>query len=308
MSSIPTFLHSAFFYGDAEEFLAGTLPFVQGGVAAGDPVAVAVPPRGLALLRAELGADAARVRMVDMTEEGRNPGRIIPGVLRAFSDGYPGRHVRIVGELRWPSGSSAEYPACVQHEALLNRSFAARRATVLCPYDTESAGEAALADAARTHPWLVDRTGQWQSSAGYAPEEVLRDSNQELTAPPGSATRTIAEGELPLLRHVATEAAVRAGFAADRLADFVLVASELVSNSIEHGSGTAVVRLATEGRQLICQVHDKGRIADPLAGRRPAVPGQVRGRGLLLVNHLADLVRLHTGPAGSTVEARFDLH
>ncbi|WP_020659561.1 anti-sigma factor RsbA family regulatory protein [Amycolatopsis benzoatilytica] len=302
------FLHPAVFYRGAGEFLSGTVPFVEGALAAAEPVAVAVPPGNLGLLREELGADAARVRMIDMVEEGRNPGRIIPGVLRAFADEHPGRHVRIVGEPLWAGRTSAEYPACAQHEALINQSFAGRWATILCPYDTGSLGQTALADAARTHPWLMDGAGEWRTSAGYAPDEVLRDYNRELPAPPAADVLTVEDGDLPLLRYAAASVAVRAGITAGRLEDFVLVASELASNSIEHGSGAAVVRLAIVRGQLVCQVRDNGWIDDPLAGRRPAATGQVRGRGLLLVNHVADLVRMHSTPAGSTVEARFDLY
>jgi anti-sigma regulatory factor (Ser/Thr protein kinase) len=96
-------------------------------------------------------------------------------------------------------------------------------------------------------------------------------------------------------------------FAEDRAHDVVLVVTELASNSVEHASSDATVLLGQVGGQLVCQVRDRGHIADPLAGRRPEVPGQVRGRGLLLVNHLVDLVRVHPTPSGTTVEARFDL-
>ena len=44
---------------------------------------------------------------------------------------------------------------------------------------------------------------------------------------------------------------------------------------------------------------------DPLAGRRPAIPTQLNGRGLLVVNHLADLVRTHTRPGQTTIRAYF---
>ncbi|OXM61064.1 MEDS domain-containing protein, partial [Amycolatopsis vastitatis] len=51
------FVHPALFYRGADEYLAGTVPFIRSGLAAGEPVAVAVPGPNLALLRAELGAD-----------------------------------------------------------------------------------------------------------------------------------------------------------------------------------------------------------------------------------------------------------
>jgi hypothetical protein len=53
----------------------------------------------------------------------------------------------------------------------------------------------------------------------------------------------------------------------------------------------------------VCQVRDGGRLTDPLAGRRPPEVGRSSGLGLLLVNDLADLVRVHTGSDGTTVRA-----
>src|SRR4051812_38040295 len=83
------FRHPALFYAGEQEYLDGTLPFVRDGLAAGEPVAVAVPGPNLELLRAALGPDAAAVHMLDMRTVGRNPGRIIAGVLAAFADAHP---------------------------------------------------------------------------------------------------------------------------------------------------------------------------------------------------------------------------
>ena len=113
------------------------MPFIRDGLAAGEPVAVAVPGPNLRLIRDALGADAAQVLLRDMTVAGRNPGRIIPTVLLAFANAHPGRRVRLIGEPIWPGRSAAEYPACAQHEALINAAFAGRPATILCPYNTE---------------------------------------------------------------------------------------------------------------------------------------------------------------------------
>ena len=51
---------------------------------------------------------------------------------------------------------------------------------------------------------------------------------------------------------------------------------------------------------LICQVETTGQITDPLAGRIPAMATAGSGRGLLLINQLCDLVRMHSGPSGTT--------
>jgi hypothetical protein len=198
-AEIDPFDHPALFYRDAQEYLAGTLPFITEGLAAGAPVAVAVPTANLALLRDELGRDAEHVRMLDMTQVGRNPGRIIPGVPRAFADAHPGQRVRIIGEPIWAQRSETEYPACVQHEALINHAFTGRAATILCPYDLAALDPLVLADAARTHPVLVDRAGR-RDSDQYAPDAVVADYNRPLTAPPNAATFTAAAPDLARLR------------------------------------------------------------------------------------------------------------
>ncbi len=167
------FLHPALFYRGLDEYLTGTLPFIEEGLAAGEPVAVAVPASRLEPLRAELGEAAARVRFVDMGEASSNPGRIIPGVLLAFADAHrDAGPMRIVGEPIWPGRSDVEYPACVQHEALINMAFAGRPATVLCPYDVEGLPAAVLADAEATHPAVIDASGV-RVSTRYAADRIF---------------------------------------------------------------------------------------------------------------------------------------
>jgi len=60
-----------------------------------------------------------------------------------------------------------------------------------------------------------------------------------------------------------------------------------------------------QGGHVVVEVRDKGHLTDPLAGRRPAPRAQRGGRGLLLVNLVADLVRLYTEPGGTTVRCWF---
>src|SRR5690348_12702806 len=109
------FQHEALVYRTPEELLAGTVPFVEAGLAADEPVLVAVPAANIELIRDAMTAASGAVRFVDMTEAGRNPGRIIPGVLHAFVDEHAPCRVRVIGEPIWAGRSAAEYPACVQH-------------------------------------------------------------------------------------------------------------------------------------------------------------------------------------------------
>ncbi|WP_159765960.1 sensor histidine kinase [Streptomyces sp. HM190] len=300
-----SFAHPALFYRGAEQYLAGTVPFLREGLAAGEAVAVAVPGPRLALVEAGLGADAAGVEFLDMTRVGRNPGRIIPGVLRAFADAHPGRRARIVGEPIWAGRSAAEYPACVLHEALINTAFQDREVTILCPYDADALAPAVLGDARATHPVVID-SGVARPSTAYDPEEVVARCNQPLGGPPGAAALSFDAEALPWARAFAVREARRLGLGEARMHDLTLAVAELTTNSVVHGGGSGTLRIWSEGGQIVCEVHDLGRLTDPLAGRRPPARDQPGGRGLLLVHHVADLVRLHTAPDGTTVRIHLD--
>ncbi|MFD0905596.1 anti-sigma factor RsbA family regulatory protein [Actinomadura sediminis] len=299
------FVHPALFYGTDEEYLAGTVPFVRDGVEAGEPVAVAVPGARLATLRDALGGDepdaaVASVTWLDMTEAGRNPGRIIPGVLRDFADRHRGGRVRIIGEPIWPGRSETEYPACAQHEALINLAFAGRSVSILCPYDTAGLDDRALADARATHPVLIDADGE-RASRDYAPERIVRDYNRPLP-PPAQAYRIDFDLDaLPRVREFAWTWAARLGLGPGAAGDLELAVNELAANSCLHGGGAGTARIWSEDGLVVCEVRDAGTITDPLAGRIPVEMSPHGGRGILLVNHLADLVRMHTGPDGTAI-------
>jgi anti-sigma regulatory factor (Ser/Thr protein kinase) len=305
----PVFLHPALFYRDEDEYVAATAGFVRAGLAVGEPVAVAVPAPRLALLRDALGDSAAEVHFTDMSRAGRNPGRIIPAVLRAFCDERPGP-VRIVGEPVWPGRTALEYPACVQHEALINAAFDGRAATVLCPYDARRLPPGVLDDAMATHPVVIDG-GRELKSTRYAPERAAASYNLPLPEPraaaPAPAWYGFDEARLRAARAFAVAAAGRLGLAGSRLDDLALVVAELTTNSVLHGGGSGRIRLWAEDGHLVCEVCDGGWLDDPLAGRRVPAPGRPGGRGLLMVNQLSDLVRLHTGPAGTAVRSYLEL-
>ncbi|WP_268871946.1 sensor histidine kinase [Amycolatopsis orientalis] len=299
------FLHVGLLYSGDSEYLDGTLPYILEGLKRDEPVAVAVPGRNLTLIEEALGDAAAEVELIDMTEAGRNPGRILPGVLLAFADNRPGP-VRIIGEPIWAGRSEIEYPACAQHEALINFAFGERDLSILCPYDRTRLDDDVLADAERTHPILSGAEGD-RPSEGYAPDAVVDKYNLPLPEPRTADTFRFDLSRLSAVRRFAQERAEVSGLGPGRVEDLVLAVAELSTNSVLHGSGEGVVRIWSEGDHVLCEVVDEGTLSDPLAGRRPATPGQIGGRGLVLVNQVADLVRQYLRP-GSTVTRIFFRH
>lgn len=304
MSVPPDFSHPALLYRGEREYLAGTLPFVRAGVAAGEPVAVAVPGPRVGLLREHLGAAAEKVCFVDMAVAGRNPGWIIPGVLRDFADAHAGERVRIIGEPVWPGRSAEAYLACVQHEALINLAFAGRPGTILCPYDAAALDPRALRDAAVTHPVLVEN-GDERPSGAYDPEAAIAGACGPFPEPENAAALAFDRRTLAKARAFAVEHATRLGLTGDRVLDLELAVNELVANSIVHGGGGGALRVWADDGHIVCEVADQGRITDPLAGRRPVEPRAYGGRGLLLINQIADLVRARTTDDGTVIRIHF---
>src|ERR1700676_4994488 len=103
------FRHEALLYSGWAEFVAGTVPFIRGGLEAGEPVLVVETAAKIDTLRVALGGDAEDVLFADMLEVGSNPARIIP----AWHDfverqGAAGRRLRGIGEPIWKGRSAAE--------------------------------------------------------------------------------------------------------------------------------------------------------------------------------------------------------
>jgi anti-sigma regulatory factor (Ser/Thr protein kinase) len=297
-----SFVHDALFYHDRADYLAGTIPFLRDSLAAGTPTLVAVPPSPGSWMRDELGSSADKVRFVNLAIDGCNPNRIIPAVLRTFIDENPGRPVAIIGEPTWPGRTAAEYPACVQHEALVNTVFAELVGTILCPYDRAMEPEV-LADAGRTHPTII-AGGERRPSRMYTdPAEVVASFNQPLPCPARATAVMDFTGvdDLPRLREFVGRHAGEAGLVHDRSFDLQTAANEIATNTIRHAGGAGAARVWAEDGHVLCDITDGGHITDPMAGRLPPPLTSEGGRGLLVSNYLCDLVRLYSVPGLTTV-------
>lgn len=293
--------HCALLYRSDEEYLRHVVPFLAEGVAAGQPTLALLAPARLELLRAELDGQAHAVEMVDVRVAGRNPAALA-GLVHRFLRTAEGA-ARMVGEPAWPDQNAAERGACAQYEAAGNLALSARPLQALCLYDAANLSAEVLADARATHPELIV-DGRHAASTAYAPEEVLARHNLPLPFPTGSVAREVASPEeLSSARRWAEERALALGVDGERIAVLQFVLSELLANALRHGGGCGELRLWREGPDIVCRVHDRGRLLDPLAGRRwpdDAAPG---GRGLMLVHQLARLVRMHSDSTGTTVHA-----
>jgi anti-sigma regulatory factor (Ser/Thr protein kinase) len=303
-----TFRHEALFYGDDREFLAGALPFLEGGLDDGASILVAVGQDRRKLLRKALGDRRHEVAFVDMVELGRNPSRIIPA-WKEFARANAGYPLRGIGEPIWPGRSAEEIVECDRHEALLNLAFEDHPDFwLLCPYDIRGLPGAVLDGACRNHP-QVARAGASQVSAEYVPPRDEFEPPEALPRPSSEAAeQTFTRDDLALVRTFVLEHARRAGLESERLSDLVLAVNELAANSMRHGGGEGTVRAWRENGTFLCEVADGGQIDDPLAGRD--LPSQERygGRGLWMVHHLCDLVQVRSSSRGTVVRLHMRRH
>jgi anti-sigma regulatory factor (Ser/Thr protein kinase) len=301
------FDHSALLYHSEREYIDWLVRFITEGLERDHAVLVAIPGERLGSLRSALGAAAADVTMGDITGFGRNPGRILAAQL-AFVENRPGQHVRIIAEPLWAGRSAFEHPACMHHEALANIAFADLNVTGVCPYDASRLSEEILADVRLTHPQIWCR-GSREPSPDYALDAALEHCNQPLIANPAAVTYSVDEAaDLAGARRCGDRYGRLLGMSADRLADLMVVATELATNSLEHAESACRLAFWYEAGHIICEARDAGQWRDPLAGRRPPSVGGLGPHGLFVVNAIADLLRTHTAPGGTTIHAYLRLN
>lgn len=304
-----TLIHDAFFYEDAASYRTGLLEFIRRGLERDEPVLVAVPQPGLGLVRSALTEqEEPLVRTADMSVAGRNPGRIIGSVLTAFVEEHAGRHVRIIGEPIWSGRSTDEYPACAEHEALINIALGAAPAYILCPYDVTRLDRSVLIDATRTHPILGSGPDRWASPGYTDSSAVAAMFDRPLPPPPAHAdVLVLAPNSGPsVARRFVHDYAEHAGMAPARIDDLRLAVQELTINTLVHAGGRGLLSIWSGPDEIICQVQDGGRIEDPLVGRRRPTPSEV-GHGLFTVHRVCDLVRVHRRSDGTTVRVHVGL-
>ena len=93
-----------------------------------------------------------------------------------------------------------------------------------------------------------------------------------------------------------------------RETDILLATGETIANAIEHGCGadsskTVSLEAIASGEAIVATITDPGQWSgDSSASQR----GQYRGRGLTMINGMADHVSTHRSPAGTRITLTFD--
>jgi anti-sigma regulatory factor (Ser/Thr protein kinase) len=300
--------HEAGFYGSDAEFRALIVPFVEAGVAAGEPVIIGYDDRKSALLRSWL-ADPSAVEFISDKGLYATPARAIAAYRRLFEFhvAMGAGQIRIAGDVPHP-GNGGRFEGWDRYESAVNSVWQDFPVWGRCLYDTATAPQAVLDIVERTHPRIVSPSGDHRASDRYQDVLVFEglpyapDPLEDSTPLVELVNRSAADA-----RHALTQ--IGPGrIPGTTLDDLLIGVSEAVSNAQRHGRPPATVRIWAAPGRIVVTVHDKGRgPGDHLAGLVPA-PSNTSDRGLglgLWAMHQLDIdVALRHADDGFTVRLR----
>src|SRR5262245_7604372 len=159
--------HEAGFYGSDAEFAALIVPFVEEGVAAGEPVIIGYDDRKAGLLRSRL-ADPSAVEFIGDQSLYATPAGAIATYRRLFEFhlAMGAGQIRIAGDVPHP-GNGRRFEGWDRYECAINTAWQDIPVWSRCLYDTSTASQAVLDIVERTHPLLVSPSGQRRASGRY---------------------------------------------------------------------------------------------------------------------------------------------
>jgi anti-sigma regulatory factor (Ser/Thr protein kinase) len=304
-SSRRGFVHQALIYESEREFLAGALPFVEEGIAAGEPVLVAAKAPNLEALRRALGPEAPGVRLLSVDEWFENSARTRDKCESWVTENANGGRVRLLGELPWAVGQESQVRDWARHESVLNAAFADLPLSSICLYDARALPAEIIEHAERTHPQVAHGDGEPAESPRFEdPREFCKRLAAEAPEHGGAPVAELSFGldDLKSVRRLVEWEGLYSGLPDERIEELVLAVNEVASNALIHGSSPVSLRIWNEGAEIVFEVLDAGSgIGDALAGQLKPSPGKLGGRGLWLSRMMADAVELRSDTAGSTV-------
>lgn len=299
------YFHEAAFYGSDEELLDVVVPFLEDGVAAGEPTLVAFDEPNEKLVRSAM-SDTRGISFLDGSAQYARPAvaiKLYRDLLASHvADGA--RQIRVVGDVPHP-GVGAPWDWWARYEATVNHAYDDFPIWGLCPYDTRTTPDSALADVTRTHPWIASAAGGHRANDAYEeptaflsglepgpsePLELMPPSAELLNPSPSAA------------RQAVLHASGGSRVPADKVDDLTIAVSEAVANAFRHGVPPVRFRLWAAADRIVATVTDRGAgPTDPFAGLLPVLPGSPGGRGLWIAHQLCDHVTMSSDAEGFTI-------
>ncbi|MER7273190.1 sensor histidine kinase [Dactylosporangium sp. NPDC000244] len=292
------FFHEAALYHSDEEFLAIVTPFVEEGLAAGEPVVAAFGPRRQALLRDRLDGTDGTGGAVDYLAGEEHYARPATAIRRyrellAEHVAAGAAQIRIAGEIPH-LGAAGPWDWWGRYEAACNHAYDDFPLWGLCMYDMRVTPPDALEQVRCTHPFLATAAGHHPNPDFADPADFLRGRPSTWRDPlERTRPRLLLVDPMPAEVRAAVDAAgAHGGVDQADVRGLMLAANEVVTNAIVHGVPPVEVRVWTAERRILVQVSDAGPgPRDPLVGLRP-VRSATGGLGLWIAHQTCAYVDL----------------
>ena len=237
------FLHSALIYGSDDAFAEVAVPSLRQGIAAGEPVLVAVQGPNVEGLRSALGDEPDGVTLLTVEEWFETSARTRDKLVRWANESEAGR-ARVLVEPPWPTGSEARVRDWARHEAVTNVAFEGMEVDLICAHDSRVLPAEIIEHARHTHPLLAEPGGHAASEGYEEPDDFCRllDSRVEPIGGEPAASVDFDLAGLHGVRGLVGSAAAAVGISGVRAEGLVLAVNEIASNAVVHGSPPATLR------------------------------------------------------------------
>ncbi|HET8602489.1 MAG TPA: sensor histidine kinase [Marmoricola sp.] len=297
--------HDALVYESTGDFVDTVLPLVLEGLAAGERVLVFAPAEKLGGLRSVLGpGEVEAIEVFPFTGSRSRPAQALSSYHRLLRGRTStDRPVRLVVEQPLAGLDDQQIASWCRIDAAFDTVCAFPSTCVTCLYDRQALPPWLLESIEQSHR-RIGRFGEWRPSRQYVPSARLlaRELAKTVLEPPSPPVQALpSPTSARAARRFVETAAESAGLSTADFDDFRLAIGEAVANAFKHAT-IDWVRLWTAGDDVVCEVRDHGPgIRDPLAGYRQPAPTATDGRGLWLVHHLCDDVKIQSGAWGTIV-------
>jgi anti-sigma regulatory factor (Ser/Thr protein kinase) len=299
--------HAAGFHAGPEDLLAQVLPIVSGALGRGEAVALAVRAGTERALREALGSAAGVLTLSPP----------------AGPDGASGQTLAAcrARELRELVGEAGPVTAVVEHDnafdgvdgsfwteldAAVNIALADLPVRLTCFFPELPLHLEITRGARANHRHLLVGGELRHNPDHRCPRDVLgaRQAPAPVLLGPPDLQMRFSAWQLHEVRATVEAALLAAGYGTCRAEDVVLAVNEVATNAVEHGTIEARLLLWMTDRGLACEVHDAGRLGDPLPGLRAPHPAEARGRGVWIARQLSDTLHVWADGEGTHVRLR----
>jgi anti-sigma regulatory factor (Ser/Thr protein kinase) len=304
--------HAVGYYGSDTDLLAQLVPLAVAGLERGDPVALALRPRTERALYAELGRAPGLIELSRPSGPDGPSGQTVAArwalEVRELTSATGGPIIVLSEHVSALDGADGSF--WTELDAAVNVALADLPVHMTCFFPELPLHLEILDGARRNHPLLLVAGGMRHNAQHRCPRDVLamRPAPAPALLGPPDARMTFSAWQLHEVRSAVEEALRGAGYDRTRTDDLVLAVNEVATNAVEHGAPEAELAIWTStGGGVVCEIHDRGVLNDPLPGLQAPHPADPRGRGVWIARQLCDSlhvwadrwgthVRMHAGP------------